>query len=302
MTVKNNMTQHYFAEWNDPYETTDLKPLKQAIAMRDKAKLQAISEELFESYLDVTAALPQAEVVQYAEIMGADLTAIELDICMGELVSHHHPDDIEAACRNCLALGIGFPFDDYFDAAMTENDSEFDIEFFERVVEPTYLQLKQQGRMTVSQYFVVMCTIIKRLDKCEYGTSYLQKLLNDPELDLSLLSDGEYAECLDISLYCYFINPEVFRLFVKRANQRRVTESTKEWQESDEYYLITYQFRYAFGDANAYCGAWEDHQDAFIEAFSELKRSNLVADVSQHVIDRLEEEGFPNLAQAFIRA
>ena len=114
------MTQHYFSEWYDAYETTDLKPLRQAIAQRDKASLQTISEQLFESYLDITAALPYAEVAQY-------------------------------------------------------------------------------------------------------------------------------AECLDICFYCYFINPEVFRLFVKRANQRRATESTKEWQESDEYFLITYQFRYAFG-------------------------------------------------------
>ncbi|MCF7514597.1 hypothetical protein L3V43_13285 [Pseudoalteromonas sp. L23] len=296
------MTQFYFGGWYNEVTPTHLDALKQALSQQDKAKVETLSEALFESYLDVTAALTKAQVIQYADLMGDELSAIELDICMGELVDHHHPNDIETACRHCLELGIGFPFADYFLMEMTANRSEFDIEFFERTVAPSFVELRKAGKMSVTDYFALMCEIICRLDKCEYGANCLEKLLKDPELDLSQLTENDYTACLDTCHYGYFLKPELFRLFVKKANGRQVTESTTEWQESGEYFLITYQFKSIFGEANAYCGGWEEYKDSFTDAFIELKRSNLVTQVEQQVIDCLERDGHHDLAQAFITA
>ncbi|MEQ2351960.1 hypothetical protein [Pseudoalteromonas piscicida] len=108
--------------------------------------------------MDVIAALTKAQVIQYVDLMGDELSAIELDICMGELVNHHHPDDIATACRHCLELGIGFPFTDYFLMEMTANRSEFDIEFFERTVAPLFYGAAQSRQNVCHR---LLCTDVR---------------------------------------------------------------------------------------------------------------------------------------------
>ncbi|MER2494711.1 hypothetical protein ABS858_01275 [Vibrio neptunius] len=292
------MRQHYFGNWYNDYTSGNLTALKSALKTGDTKTVAALSEELFDSYLDVTAALDIKEIKQYAEVMGDVLTDIKLDVCMGELVDHHQPDYIEMACRNSIALGIGFPFYDYYSTEMTANRMEFDVEFFESTVEPGFKQLYQAGKMSITVFFKLVCDIVGYLDPIPYTADYLFRLLQSPEIDISTFSEEEFAECLDVCFGFYHLNPEIFRLFVKQAKGRKATKSTEVWQESREYYLITYQFTSSFGER---C-AWHDYEESYIDAFTELKHSGIVSDVEAEVVDCLRADRLDKLAEIFINA
>lgn len=297
------MTQHYFSDWYDNGLISDeLDNLKKALAVRDIATVTALGEELFESYLDVTAALDITEIKQYAELMGDDLTTIKLEICLGELIDHHQADYIEKACRNSMMLGIGFPFHEHYVAAMTAHYTEFDSQFFEDIIEPGLKQLHQARKISATAFFKIMCEIGNYVEMDSYMADYVYRLLQDPELDLSSLTDEEYTWCLFACFTFYPLNPEVLRLFIKQSKGRKAVKSAEVCPESHDEDPIDYDFCSTLNEYDGYSSVWHKYEEIFIEAFIELKRSGLISDVEEEMISYLEDEELDNLAQVFINA
>ncbi|MCG7495604.1 hypothetical protein MHO82_01845 [Vibrio sp. Of7-15] len=277
------MKQYYFGDWSEADGKEKLHELIGALDHSDYEIVKKLGDVLFDSYLDVTAALPTEYIKKYAELMGDDLSSVQFDTCMPELVGHQSPDDMAKACLRCIELGMLFEYADYFLAILICNTDKFENEY----VDTPFKLLRNKEMMSVTEYFTILCKAGESLEIDDDYVDYLEGVLQDTDIKLEELNDEAFGQALYLCLTCYFIKPSLFKLLVSKANGRKVSDSIS--------------LSRIFVCFNAYDDYIDYHEEIFQQAFIELKHSDIVINIAE-VIECLEEEGYSTLAKILLDA
>ena len=274
------MSQDYFSSWTEcSGEQSDLAKLKQALKDQDKAQVELLGERIFDSYFDVAAALELDEARQYAALLGAELEGESIEICVYELLDHEHPDHIDQAFSHSAELGIEVDYREFM-----LYDLESVEAFLPERVEGVFHILNRKGKMSYSDYFGIVSSALENVRFGTGAAEYLKTLLERPEMDISSLSDDDFAAAVFACVVGEHFVPGLFALFVSKAGGRSIAEDS-EWLSIIPEYEGVNETLSEFG---------------IVEPFVLLKQSHFIPD-HQAFIESLEES-VPELAETYANA
>ena len=271
-----------FGNWvNNPEE---VKQLICAINNGDVETATELGEDLFESYLDVAAALTSEYIIKYANMMGDELSSVSSDVdCWGEFMDHEHPDYIDDACQRSIEVGIPFSYYCYFNYywSGTNSHSEFDPD----PIDSYFKQLLEKGIMSSTEYFTILSSLGESVTIDNNYVDYLEIILKNADINLNEMSDKAFAQALYLCHACYPITPNLFKLFISKANGRKVSDLID--LGAVFLYFSTYE------------DDFDDNEECLKLACIELKHTGIITNI-EALAQMMEDEGRESLSQALL--